>query len=135
MADECLICGSPIEYLQEDVMMECALCHKKPVEGIAMVPRQPRYCTQVGTGDSDTSESTAFGMLADGFRDLGLRLGEVQEFGDGSDVDELRTWLAVAAVHAVSDPADAREGSKRCGVVLFFGGCVAVCGAFLELAH
>lgn len=29
MAEECLICGSPLEYLQEDVTMECMLCHKK----------------------------------------------------------------------------------------------------------
>lgn len=29
MKDECLICKAPIEYLKEDVMMECAICHKK----------------------------------------------------------------------------------------------------------
>ena len=29
MKDECLICGAPLEYLQEDVLMECAVCHKK----------------------------------------------------------------------------------------------------------
>ena len=29
MAEECLICKAPLEYLQEDVMMECVLCHKK----------------------------------------------------------------------------------------------------------
>ena len=29
MAEECLICKAPLEYLQEDVMMECMLCHKK----------------------------------------------------------------------------------------------------------
>ncbi len=29
MRDECLICGSPLEYLEEDVLMECAICHKK----------------------------------------------------------------------------------------------------------
>ena len=27
--DECLVCGSLLEYLQEDEIMECALCHKK----------------------------------------------------------------------------------------------------------
>ena len=25
----CLICGSPLEYLQEDEIMTCALCGKK----------------------------------------------------------------------------------------------------------
>ena len=29
MKDECLICKAPLEYLNEDVMMECAVCHKK----------------------------------------------------------------------------------------------------------
>ena len=27
--EECLICGAPLEYLQESVLMECCLCHKK----------------------------------------------------------------------------------------------------------
>lgn len=27
--DECLICGAPLEYLDEDVEMECVICHKK----------------------------------------------------------------------------------------------------------
>lgn len=29
MKDECLICKAPLEYLEKDEMMECALCHKK----------------------------------------------------------------------------------------------------------
>lgn len=29
MKDECLICKAPLEYLEEDVLMECAICHKK----------------------------------------------------------------------------------------------------------
>ena len=29
MKEECLICKAPLEYLQEDVEMECAICHKK----------------------------------------------------------------------------------------------------------
>lgn len=29
MKDECLICGAALEYLQEDVAMECVICHKK----------------------------------------------------------------------------------------------------------
>ena len=27
--EECLICKAPLEYLTEDVEMECAICHKK----------------------------------------------------------------------------------------------------------
>ena len=29
MKDGCLICASPLEYLNEDTLMECAICHKK----------------------------------------------------------------------------------------------------------
>ena len=29
MKDECLICKAPLEYLLQDEMMECAICHKK----------------------------------------------------------------------------------------------------------
>lgn len=29
MREECLICSAPLEYLEEDVLMECAVCHKK----------------------------------------------------------------------------------------------------------
>ena len=27
--DECLICKAPLEYLEKDELMECAICHKK----------------------------------------------------------------------------------------------------------
>ncbi len=29
MKEECLICKAPLEYLKEDIVMECAICHKK----------------------------------------------------------------------------------------------------------
>lgn len=29
MKEECLICKAPLEYLETDVLMECAICHKK----------------------------------------------------------------------------------------------------------
>ncbi len=29
MKEECLICGAPLEYLETDEQMECAVCHKK----------------------------------------------------------------------------------------------------------
>lgn len=29
MSDECLICGSPLEYLQQDEDMQCSICRKK----------------------------------------------------------------------------------------------------------
>ena len=29
MKNECIICGSPLEYLTADVLMECEICRKK----------------------------------------------------------------------------------------------------------
>lgn len=29
MKEECLICKAPLAYLEEGIMMECAVCHKK----------------------------------------------------------------------------------------------------------
>lgn len=29
MKKECLICNAPLEYLNEDILMECAICHHK----------------------------------------------------------------------------------------------------------
>ena len=29
MKDECLICGAPLKYLENDKQMECSICHKK----------------------------------------------------------------------------------------------------------
>jgi len=29
MKDECLICKAPLEYLENDILMECEICHKK----------------------------------------------------------------------------------------------------------
>lgn len=29
MKDECLICGAQLEYLENDIELECAVCHKK----------------------------------------------------------------------------------------------------------
>ena len=29
MKEECIICKAPLEYLEQDMLMECAICHKK----------------------------------------------------------------------------------------------------------
>ena len=29
MSEECIICKAPLEYLEKDEEMECAICHKK----------------------------------------------------------------------------------------------------------
>ena len=28
-SDECLICKAPLEYLEQDILMECAICHQR----------------------------------------------------------------------------------------------------------
>lgn len=37
MNDECLLCGKPLEYLDESVEMECAICHKKELSNTRCV--------------------------------------------------------------------------------------------------
>lgn len=37
MAEECVICGAPLEYLNTEEPMECALCHKKELSGARCV--------------------------------------------------------------------------------------------------
>ena len=29
MQEECMICKAPLQYLEQDTLMECAICHKK----------------------------------------------------------------------------------------------------------
>lgn len=29
MKEECVICKNPLEYMQEDILMECEICHKQ----------------------------------------------------------------------------------------------------------
>lgn len=37
MKEECLICKAPLEYLEEGVEMECALCHKREISAARCV--------------------------------------------------------------------------------------------------
>lgn len=33
-ADECIICGAPLEYLEQPTEMECAICHRKFINNV-----------------------------------------------------------------------------------------------------
>lgn len=49
MHDECLICGAKLQYLENDIEMECALCHKK--ENSKTACEKGHYvCNQCHTG-------------------------------------------------------------------------------------
>ena len=37
MSEECVICKAPLEYLEKDELMECAICHKKELSKIRCV--------------------------------------------------------------------------------------------------
>ncbi len=53
MKDECLICGAPLTYLENEVQMECALCHKK--ENSKTVCKNGHYvCNDCHTDGADT---------------------------------------------------------------------------------
>lgn len=48
MKNECIICGSPLRYLDNDEIMECALCHKK--EGSKAICQKGHYiCNECHT--------------------------------------------------------------------------------------
>ncbi len=53
MKDECLICGAPLKYSENDELMECALCHKK--ENSNTVCENGHYvCNECHTGGMDS---------------------------------------------------------------------------------
>lgn len=53
MKDECLICGAPLTYLENDTEMECALCHKK--ENSKTACEKGHYvCNECHTGGIDS---------------------------------------------------------------------------------
>ncbi|MBQ8497941.1 MAG: family 1 glycosylhydrolase [Clostridia bacterium] len=47
MKDECLICGAPLKYLENDGQMKCAVCHKNPIEIIQKMMALP-FCHMHG---------------------------------------------------------------------------------------
>ena len=53
MKEECLICRQPLEYLEEDVLMECAVCHKEENSKIRCI--QGHYvCSECHTQGMDS---------------------------------------------------------------------------------
>lgn len=53
MKEECLICKAPLEYLEEDVLMECAICHKKEASKTRCVNGH-YVCTECHTKGMDS---------------------------------------------------------------------------------
>ena len=56
MSEECLICGAPLEYLQEEVLMECFFCHKK-VRSLARCVKGHYVCDECHSGGMDAMVS------------------------------------------------------------------------------
>ena len=52
MNEECLICKAPLEYLNEDELMECAVCHKKELSKTRCVNRH-YVCSECHTSGAD----------------------------------------------------------------------------------
>lgn len=52
MYEECLICKAPLEYLQEDVLMECAICHKQELSKTRCVNNH-YVCSECHTSGMD----------------------------------------------------------------------------------
>ena len=56
MNEECLICGAPLEYLQEEVLMECFFCHKK-VRSLTRCVKGHYVCDECHSGGMDAMVS------------------------------------------------------------------------------
>lgn len=53
MKEECLICKAPLEYLEADALMECAICHKQENSKTRCVNRH-YICNDCHTAGMDT---------------------------------------------------------------------------------
>lgn len=53
MKEECLICNAPLEYLIQDEMMECAICHKQELSKTRCV-KGHYVCTECHTQGMDS---------------------------------------------------------------------------------
>lgn len=53
MKDECLFCKSPLEYLENEALMECVICHKKENSNTRCV-NQHYVCNECHTNGIDT---------------------------------------------------------------------------------
>ncbi|MDY6348808.1 MAG: hypothetical protein SPL42_10350, partial [Bacteroidales bacterium] len=77
--DECLVCGAPLEYLQEDEIMECALCHKKMASRTRCV-KGHFVCDECHTSGMDSVMAVC---LRSGSKDC-LILKKVDTFGNNT---------------------------------------------------
>ena len=64
-----------------------------------------------------------------------LRLRQIQKLGDVCDIDLLRAWCAMAAVHAMSRPIDLGEGRKRRCKILLLIACLLVSNRLFQLLN
>ena len=62
MNDECIICKAPLEYLDKDIEMECAICHKKENSKTRCV-KGHYVCNDCHTKGIDTIIGTSTGLL------------------------------------------------------------------------
>ena len=53
MKEECLICKAPLEYLKQDEMMECAICHRQELSKTRCV-KGHYICSDCHTQDMDS---------------------------------------------------------------------------------
>ena len=53
MQEECIICKAPLEYLEEDVLMECVICHKK-IKSKARCVKGHYVCDECHTSGVDS---------------------------------------------------------------------------------
>lgn len=80
MKEECLICGAPLEYLEKDELMECAVCHKKEHSKIRCIHGHYvcNECHTAGISESTPLTEEPFGLS---HRMTAKSLGEIGQIG------------------------------------------------------
>ena len=68
MKEECLICQAPLEYLEQDISMECAICHKRENSKTRCVNGH-YICNECHTGDGQHHRSVLGGDVQKPNRD------------------------------------------------------------------
>lgn len=116
MKDECLICKAPLEYLETDEIMECAICHKKENSKTRCI--QGHYvCNDCHTAGMDTI--------------IGLCLSETSK----NPVDILENMMALPFCHMHGPEHHVMVGASLLTAYKNAGGSINLTAALTEMMN
>ena len=116
MKDECLICKAPLEYLEKDELMECAVCHKKELSKTRCV-KGHYVCNECHTRGMDTL--------------IGLCLDETS----ADPIEIIRKMMAQPFCHMHGPEHHVMVGSALLAAYKNAGGDVDLASALVEMQN